>query len=243
MPSSSILNIGLAFYACNKDAPNDFLQPWNKSGYRGTMSSIIGIQEKIIAEEYIKEIEEEETDYSVFCSFGNILFFFIYYDKTYYINKACIFYDEYWNKLNIMREGYKDIDYIEKPKRFEEMKTIAKELSKDFPLVRVDFYNLKDKLLVGELTFYPAGGRAKYEPEDWDYKFGEMIDLNKIPKEHLAQEWIDILNKDQTRPDQTRPDQTRPDQTRPEMIYKGYICNNNNYIITIKNKLQYELIA
>ena len=123
------------------------------------------------------------------------------------------------------------------------MKTIAKELSKDFPLVRVDFYNLKDKLLVGELTFYPNAGLTKYEPIEWDYKFGEMIDLNKIPKEHLAHEWIDILNKDQTRPDQTRPDQTRPDQTRPEMIYKGYICNNNNYIITIKNKLQYELIA
>ena len=197
---------------------NSWLQKFNTVFCKGDfVYGYKNIVPKIIAEKYIKEIEEEETDYSVFCSFGNILFFFIYYDKTYYINKACIFYDEYWNKLNIRREGYKDIDYIEKPKRFEEMKTIAKKLSEDFPLVRVDFYNLKDKLLVGELTFYPSGGRAKYEPEEWDYKFGEMIDLNKIPKEHLAQEWIDILNKDQTRPDQTRPDQTRPDQTRPNL--------------------------
>ncbi|MEI0485134.1 ATP-grasp fold amidoligase family protein [Brachyspira intermedia] len=92
------------------------------------------------------------------------------------------------------------MDYIEIPKRFEEMKTIAKELSKDFPLVRVDFYNLKDKLLVEELTFYPNAGLTKYDSIEWDCKFGKMIDLNKIPKEHLAKEWIDILNKDQTKP-------------------------------------------
>ena len=85
---------------------------------------------------------------------------------------------------------------------------------------------MKDKLLLGELTFYPAGGHSKFEPKEWDYKFGEMVDLDKIPREHLSKEWIDIL--------ETRPDQTRPDQTRPDLICKGYIYIKNNIIIIDK---------
>ena len=198
---------------------NEWLQPWN-GAYRVTYHwSYVDIPQRIIAEEYIEEIEKEETDYSFFCSFGKILYIFVYNDKIYHINNRCIFLDENWNKLNIIRPGYEDILYLDKPIRLEEMKLIAKNISKDFPIVRVDFYNLKDKLLLGELTFYPAGGHSKFEPKEWDYKFGEMVDLNKIPREHLSKEWIDILETrpDQTRPDQTRPDQTRPDQTRPNM--------------------------
>ena len=160
---------------------NEWLQPWN-GAYRVTYHwSYVDIPQRIIAEEYIEEIEKEETDYSFFCSFGKILYIFVYNDKIYHINNRCIFLDENWNKLNIIRPGYEDILYLDKPIRLEEMKLIAKNISKDFPIVRVDFYNLKDKLLLGELTFYPAGGHSKFEPKEWDYKFGEMVDLDKIP--------------------------------------------------------------
>lgn len=163
---------------------NNWLQPWNASGH-GSNWFFLDIPQKIIAEEYVEEIEMSETDFSIFCSYGKILYLYVYIDKTYYLNKGCIYYDTNWNKLPIKREGYKDIESFEKPTNLKTMMEISEKLSEDFPLVRVDFYNTKDKLLVGELTFTPAGGCARFEPVEWDYKFGEMIDLNKIPKEHL----------------------------------------------------------
>ena len=52
---------------------------------------------------------------------------------------------------------------------------IAAELSARF--VRVDFYDVDDKLYFGEITFYPAAGLETFSPEEWDKKLGEWITL------------------------------------------------------------------
>ena len=58
----------------------------------------------------------------------------------------------------------------------------AEILSKPFPFVRVDFYEVGDRLYVGEMTFYSGGGILKFEPIEWDYKLGEYFDLTSIIK-------------------------------------------------------------
>ena len=57
------------------------------------------------------------------------------------------------------------------------MVELANKLAKPFPFVRVDFYELNDKLYIGEMTFYPGGGYGKYEPLEWDYQLGEWLTL------------------------------------------------------------------
>ena len=191
---------------------NEWLQPWNNIAYKVTYHwDSVDISQKIIAEEYIEEIEKGKTDYSFYCSFGNVIFILVDYYKMDSKKNQTSFFDINWNKLDVKRPNLDELDSFNKPsvELSDKMFNLSKIISKDFPIVRVDFYNLKDKLLLGELTFYPAGGHSKFEPKEWDYKFGEMVDLNKIPREHLSKEWIDIL--------ETRPDQTRPDQTRPNM--------------------------
>jgi hypothetical protein len=66
----------------------------------------------------------------------------------------------------------------EKPKIFDEMVELAEQLSVGIPHVRVDLYNANGQIFFGEMTFYPAGGTTPFEPEYWDYKFGEYLDLN-----------------------------------------------------------------
>ena len=39
---------------------------------------------------------------------------------------------------------------------------ICRKLSKSFPFVRVDLYNLDGKIYFGEMTFYPASGFGRY---------------------------------------------------------------------------------
>ena len=57
------------------------------------------------------------------------------------------------------------------------MKSIAAKLSKGFPHVRVDLYNVQGKVYFGEITFYHHGGFAPFHPEKWNYEFGSWIKL------------------------------------------------------------------
>lgn len=57
------------------------------------------------------------------------------------------------------------------------MKRAAEKLSKGMPQVRVDFYEVGEKVLFGELTLFHFSGMTPFEPEEWDYRFGEWIDL------------------------------------------------------------------
>ncbi len=54
---------------------------------------------------------------------------------------------------------------------------LSEILSKDIPFLRVDFYTVDNKVYFGELTFFPASGMSKFEPEEWDYKIGEWLNI------------------------------------------------------------------
>lgn len=83
------------------------------------------------------------------------------------------FFDVNYNHLPF-RQGHENAKCMpKKPRSFEEMKEIAEKLSKGIPHVRVDIYEVNGKPVFGELTFCHFGGMVPFEPEEWDYKFGE----------------------------------------------------------------------
>ena len=82
-----------------------------------------------------------------------------------------------WNLLNLKRPNHNIDDTIRKPRNFELMKELARKLSQNIPFIRVDFYEISEKVFFGELTFYPASGLKRFEPEKWDKILGEMIVL------------------------------------------------------------------
>ena len=57
---------------------------------------------------------------------------------------------------------------------------LANMLSVAIPFLRVDFYEINGEVYFGELTFYPASGFEKFEPQKWDYLLGNMIDLKEV---------------------------------------------------------------
>ena len=59
------------------------------------------------------------------------------------------------------------------------MVEIATKLSKPFPHVRVDLYNLKGRIVFGEMTFFSAGGFVKVESDKMNKEIGSWIDLEK----------------------------------------------------------------
>lgn len=61
---------------------------------------------------------------------------------------------------------------IARPERLPEMIEIGQRLGRDTDFVRVDLYALADRVVVGELTNYPAAGDSPFEPESFNAEFG-----------------------------------------------------------------------
>lgn len=136
------------------------------------------VKPRIIAEQYMTDNGYELKDYKFFCFNGVPKFLKVDFDR--YVDHHANYYDLNWKLLPFDELPYGRIEdkLIPKPVNFNKMISIAKELSKDIPFVRVDLYNVKGKIYFGELTFYPATGMAKYHPIEWDYRIGSWINLD-----------------------------------------------------------------
>jgi hypothetical protein len=58
------------------------------------------------------------------------------------------------------------------------MVEIARILSEDFELVRVDLYEYKDQVYFGELTFSPGGGLFSYNMDALE-RYGRIFNEGK----------------------------------------------------------------
>jgi len=140
------------------------------------------IQPRLIAEKYLAEIGRNGMiDYRFFCFSGEPKFIQldIWEDKDCY---RC-HYDLAWNRLSLMTE--RDIMYqdeVKKPEKLDEMIKIAQTLSDKHPFVRVDLYSIENRILFGELTFYPSDARKNFIPEAMNKTIGDYIVLPPIPK-------------------------------------------------------------
>ena len=92
------------------------------------------------------------------------------------------FYDMEFKLLDIKTPNHEPENMvIHKPQNWERMIQLARKLSNGLPHVRIDFYDVNDRILLGEYTFFTFGGMsAPYEPQSWDSKFGDWIDLINV---------------------------------------------------------------
>lgn len=139
------------------------------------------VKPRIIAEPYMSEPNSGElNDYKFFCFDGEVKAMFIATERNKKDTEVKFdFFDEDFNHLPI-RQGHPNSSFeINKPSCFDEMKKLASKLSKDFPHVRVDFYEIDGQVYFGEMTFFHYAGWVKFEPKEWDDIFGSWLTLPK----------------------------------------------------------------
>lgn len=143
------------------------------------------IKPRIIFEELLPMNEYDDLpDYKFFCFDGEpfCLYTMIDYTKN-HDNGKLGFYDTKFNLLPYYRKDFKPIvEQVPIPKNFNKMVEYAKILSKEFPHVRVDFYNIEGRIVFGELTFYNASGYTVFEPDEFDYILGKQFVLPEVTK-------------------------------------------------------------
>lgn len=129
------------------------------------------------AETYMEQFDGQLYDYKFYCCNGQVKFLFIATDRHKDGQLTYTFFDPDFNQLPFTYGNRRTAEGLQKPKFFQEMIHCAQILSQPFPFVRVDFYETGDKIFIGEMTFYSGGGILPFNPEEWDYKLGDYIEL------------------------------------------------------------------
>lgn len=130
----------------------------------------------IYAEKYmVDDSGYELKDYKFFCFNGIPKVMFIATDRN--VSTKFDFFDMDFNHLPFTNGHPCAKVPPQKPKCFEEMKRLAGILSTGIKQLRVDFYEINGAVYFGELTFSHWSGMVPFEPEEWDRKLGEWIEI------------------------------------------------------------------
>jgi len=145
-----------------------------------------GIKPVIIAEEMLYNDSESAKystsiiDYKIWCFNG----------EAHYVWTCCnrnddstqvMTYDRDWNmrpEFSIFNKYYSKALPLPRPKALDQMLQVAEILSKPFPVVRVDLYNLDGKIYFGEMTFTSLGGLMDFYTDEFQIHAGNLIDLS-----------------------------------------------------------------
>lgn len=175
----------------NKKKVKEELKSWlkRKFGYMGAQKHYLFIEPCVLAEELLSQDEEQKVfspesmvDYKVWCINGEPESVFLAYNR-HDVNRINIaLFDCKWNATpQFLRSNKNDVynptDSIPKPGCLDEMMEMARKMAKPFPEVRVDFYVVKGKPVIGELTF--STGYGYFTDEYYNY-LGSKIDLSTV---------------------------------------------------------------
>ncbi|MBE5753564.1 MAG: glycosyl transferase [Clostridiales bacterium] len=143
------------------------------------------VRPRIIAEPLMQDEEGELKDYKIMCFNGVARCAFVCSDRFSEKGLHVTFFDRNWNVMPFERSFPSVKEGLPQPQNYKKMIELSEILSKDIPFVRVDFYEIDGQIYFGELTFFPGNGMEQFQPEEWDYKLGEWIELTEIKMEKV----------------------------------------------------------
>lgn len=136
------------------------------------------VKPRIIAEKYMTNGEKGLRDYKFYCFNGNVPYLYISEGLEDHKTAQISFLNNDWSFAPFGRSDYAPFDKLpEKPKNYDSMLDLAKKLSKGYSFLRVDLYEIEDKIYFSEFTFSPCSGMMPFSSLEWDRKLGEYIDL------------------------------------------------------------------
>ncbi len=153
-----------------------------KFGFETAEPHYTDIKPKIMIEEYIendKDFSDTIVNYKFFSFNGNTPYCQVVYNvKEYKRHISVIYKTEPWTicpKKTISK--YNTEHAIPQPIHLNEMLDIVKEIGRDLPFCRIDMYETKYKVYIGEFTFMPGCARNTSFSQDFLNELGSLIKL------------------------------------------------------------------
>lgn len=136
---------------------------------------------KIMCEELLKDGDSVPEDMRFYCFSGKVAFISVDYDS---VSPEGIKQNDYCRNVYDTEGNFKDVQFGRENNRkcrfpeihnLDEMIEVAEKLAEPFPFVRVDLYNIKDRIVFGELTWIPQGGAGQLKPASFDEDLGKLF--------------------------------------------------------------------
>lgn len=132
------------------------------------------VPRRVLVEELLVDSEDASggipDDYKLFV-FGQRCRF-IQVDTGRFGHRTQDFYTPDWEHLALSGGPSWSATPQSPPARLAEMIALAERLARDTDFVRVDLYDVSDRIVFGELTSYPAGGDSPFYPGRFNAQFG-----------------------------------------------------------------------
>ena len=136
------------------------------------------VQRRIMVEKYIDNGGNDLIDYKWYCFNGEPVFCQVIKDRS--SQETIDFFDASWKHMDFVGLNPRVTNAREipcRPEKLELQKLIARKLSANLPFLRVDLYEVNGNVYFGELTLYPSSGFGRFEPPEYDYHLGMLLDL------------------------------------------------------------------
>ncbi len=145
-------------------------------GWKGGEWSYSYMPPQVLVEELINPQDHTPPpDYKFYCSEGKVKFCLYVYDRWSDLTEQCV--DLVGEDLKVQMDP--DLNHttnFKRPEQWDEMIQVAEQLSQQFKFVRVDLFWTKERIYVGELTFWPYAGHCRGNGQKI---LGPLIDFDR----------------------------------------------------------------
>lgn len=138
-----------------------------------------GVVPQVIAEPLLDDGSTDGlTDYKFFCFNGEPRFLYVSRGLDDHRTAHISFVWPDWTPAPFRRSDYEPFVQLPPvPSQLELMMKLSRKLASGIPFVRVDFYQVGDRVLFSEMTFYPCGGFLPLGSYGQDREMGDMLKL------------------------------------------------------------------
>ena len=111
-------------------------------------------------------------DYKFFTFHGKV--HLIQIDGSRFTHHRCALYDRHWRDTGARVQLERFDGPVREPPNLELMLQTAETLGADLDFVRVDLYDVGNRIYFGEMTTTPGGGFARFDPQAMDEHLGRL---------------------------------------------------------------------
>lgn len=129
------------------------------------------VPRRLLVEEFLTGADGSvPDDYKLFVFHGTC--HYVQVDRGRFDRRTQDFFTRDWEHLPLSGGHPWAEPGLPRPDRLEEMIAMAERVGLDTDFVRVDLYDLPDRVVFGELSSFPAGGDSPFEPASFNVEFG-----------------------------------------------------------------------
>jgi TupA-like ATPgrasp len=132
------------------------------------------VKQRILVEELLLDSGRVPPDYKLFVFDGRV--HVVQVDLDRFGKRRRNLYTPRWELLDV-RHGFPRGPHVPRPPGLERIIAVAEQLGGGIDFVRVDLYNIGERVVFGELTVYPTAGWPSFDPPEFGEQLGAVWQL------------------------------------------------------------------